>query len=91
MGKKYWASSGEGEVLDGPGMGLLGFGLSYTVKSWFLRKRLAPLFYATNTWHWVSLKVSSHVRDLASDSIDSGTGGNPADLRRKRENQHREL
>lgn len=31
-----------------------------------------PLFYATNTWHWVSLKVSSQVRDLASDPIDPG-------------------
>lgn len=46
MGRKYWASLGAlggGGVLDGPGTGLLGFWLSYEAKSWFLRKRLAPL------------------------------------------------
>lgn len=66
--------------MDGPGVGLLGFGLNYEAKCWFLRKRLAPLFYAANTWRWVSLKVSSRVRDLASDSIDPGMGGNQADF-----------
>lgn len=84
MERKYWASLGvRGRVLKGPGTGSLGFWLSYEA-SWFLRKRLVPLFYGTNTWHWVSLKVSSHQRPRLNPTdpgMGTGEGGN----------QHREL
>ena len=53
-------------------------------KSQFLRPRLALIFSATNTWHWVSLNVSSCIRNLIPDSSNSSTEGNQVGSQRKR-------
>lgn len=42
---------------------------------------------ATNTWHWVSLNVSSCIRDLIPDSSNSCMEGNQVGSQRKKSAQ----